>query len=272
MLLIYFRFLFLALFINACDQPKDDKTSAIEIIDTNDDSEQPILDKEIHLDSFDLKYITGRFDPSSHPDFQLIPIKYADREGQYLRKDVLAAFIKMYDSAAKEGIYFKIRSATRNFESQKRIWENKWTGETKLENGLNAAKDIADDVLRAKKILEYSSMPGTSRHHWGTDIDINSFDNKWFEKGEGFKLYNWMTNHAASFGFCQPYTKIGVDRPSGYFEEKWHWTYMPVSSGLTETALKILKDDIITGFKGADTAVNIEVVKNYVLGINKDCR
>ena len=29
-----------------------------------------------------------------------------------------------------------------------------------------------DDDAAIDKIIEYSTLPGTSRHHWGTDIDI----------------------------------------------------------------------------------------------------
>ncbi|MEO5906149.1 MAG: hypothetical protein ABIQ11_05450, partial [Saprospiraceae bacterium] len=37
--------------------------------------------------SLTLDYIMGHFDPTKHPDFEIVDIKYADREGLYLRKD-----------------------------------------------------------------------------------------------------------------------------------------------------------------------------------------
>ena len=224
------------------------------------------------ISNFTIDYLMGKFDPSDHPDFILIPAQYRDEEIRYIRKDVLKSFISMYDAAVKEGIYIKIRSATRNFENQKRIWENKWTGKTLLEDKLNAALDIKDDMSRAKKILEYSSMPGTSRHHWGTDMDFNAFENEWFESGEGLKIYSWLSNHGHKYGFCQPYSKMGTDRYAGYFEEKWHWTYMPVSQKLTELAGKALKNEMISGFLGAETAMKIDVVKNYILSISPACK
>jgi len=49
-------------------------------------------------------------------------------------------------------------------------------------------------------------MPGTSRHHWGTDVDLFSLDNKFFESGDGKIWYSWMVQNAAKYGFCQPYT------------------------------------------------------------------
>ena len=243
------------------------------IVPTTKVAISPVIDtlKVENLPEYNIDYIMGKFDPASHPDFTLIPAKYRDEEMRYIRKDVLEAYIKMYNAAAKDGLKLVIRSATRNFENQKRIWENKWTGKTILEDGTNAAKDIHDDISRAKTILKYSSMPGTSRHHWGTDMDFNSFDNAWFEKGEGQKLYNWLKANAYKFGFCQPYSKMGSDRSSGYFEEKWHWTYMPVSVLIIEQAKTKLTNEMIAGFLGAKTAKEIDVVKNYILGISPSC-
>ncbi len=177
----------------------------------------------------------------------------------------------MYLEAKKDGVNLTIRSATRNFDYQKRIWERKWTGETKIENGKDASKAYPNARERALKILEFSSMPGTSRHHWGTDMDLNSFSNEYFEKGKGLKEYEWLITHAKDFGFCQPYSEKGNRRPFGYNEEKWHWSYLPIAKKLTDMAKDSMKDDLIKGFKGAETAKEIGVVKKYVLGINRDC-
>lgn len=213
----------------------------------------------------------GQFDPTSHPDFIKIPLKHADREGLFLHKDTYSAFQKMHAAALEDGVKLVIRSATRNFASQKRIWEAKWNGTRKIENGKDASVAYPVPEDRALKILEYSSMPGSSRHHWGTDIDLNNFNNSWFESGEGLKIYNWLLANGAAFGFCQPYTAKGSERPHGYNEERWHWSYMPLSQGLTEQARRNLKDEMIGGFIGSETALEIGVVEKYVLGINSGC-
>lgn len=220
---------------------------------------------------FDIDYICGRFVPAQHPGFVQIDSIHADRPGMYLRKDAYTAFISMYEAAKADGIQLQIRSATRNFDYQKGIWERKWTGETKLENNIDASVAYPDSTERALAILRYSSMPGTSRHHWGTDIDLNAFTNAWFESGEGLKIYTWLSINASRFGFCQPYTPKGPDRPTGYEEEKWHWSYTPISSRLTSFARQELKNDKITGFHGSSVAAKIDVVGNYVLGINELC-
>jgi zinc D-Ala-D-Ala carboxypeptidase len=221
--------------------------------------------------TFDINYLMGKFDPATHEDFIEIPSKYVDQSGRYLRKDVLKAFIKMYDAALKDGNKMTIKSSTRNFNYQKGIWEKKWDGITILEDGTKANK-IKKPLDRALKILTYSSMPGTSRHHWGTDIDINSFTNSYFEKGDGKKLYNWMRTHAATYGFCQVYSKKDSNRPDGYNEEKWHWSYMPIASKLTDLIKSKMQNELISGFKGAEVAKEADMLQKYMLGINPACK
>lgn len=232
----------------------------------------PMTDSIPPIDSSELAYITGHFDPSHHPDFTAIPVAYASREGMYLRRETLDAFIRMYDSAMTDGIHLRIISATRNFDTQKQIWEAKWTGDRLVEDGRNLAQTTPDPVERALAILRYSSMPGTSRHHWGSDMDLNNLTNEYFAAGEGLKIYTWLENHASSFGFCQPYTAQDSLRPTGYQEEKWHWSYLPVAQPLTHQAQFHLTDAMINGFLGAETADSIQVVKKYVLGVNPDCK
>jgi zinc D-Ala-D-Ala carboxypeptidase len=218
-----------------------------------------------------IDYIMGKFDPSTHPDFIEIPIAYADQQGRLMRKDALESFTKMADEAKKSGINLIIKSSTRNFTYQKGIWEKKWNGTTTLEDN-SKATTIADPKSRALKILLYSSMPGTSRHHWGTDIDINNFTNAWFTKGEGKKLYTWMEKNAHKYGFCQVYSAKGKLRSTGYNEEKWHWSYMPISNQILEAAKDVFSNAMISNFLGFETAKSIDMKINYMFGINKDCK
>jgi LAS superfamily LD-carboxypeptidase LdcB len=114
-------------------------------------------------------------------------------------------------------------------------------------------------------------MPGTSRHHWGTDIDLNALEDEWFLEGEGKRIYDWLRNNAGRFGFCQTYTVKDADRPNGYEEEKWHWTYAPVSKLILQSARLVMTNQNLNGFEGSETASEIEVLENYVLGIHPDC-
>ena len=144
-----------------------------------------------------------------------------------------------------------------------------------LDQLLIGVKDLPKEFPNAKdralKILEFSSMPSTSRHHWGTDLDLNNFTNKYFESGKGKKEYEWLYNNAHTFGFCQPYTAKGTARPDGYNEEKWHWSYLPLSKKYIDQMKLRMNDETVKGFLGAEAAKEIGVVEKYILGINKAC-
>src|ERR1043165_6982453 len=110
-------------------------------------------------------------------------------------------------------------------------------------------------------------MPSTSRHHWGTDMDLNSLNNDYFDSGEGKKIYEWLTAHASEFGFCQPYTSK-ADGRTGYEEEKWHWSYVPLSKGFLEEYKKQVQYNDITGFLGSEVAESLRVIDKYVDGVS----
>lgn len=211
-------------------------------------------------------YLIGRFDPGSDSRFVRLAAPFAEGSALngFLRKETFDAFQKMYAAAAKAGVKLVIISATRNFDTQKKIWENKWNGKTKVEGkDLTTIPDLKE---RARLILLYSSMPGTSRHHWGTDMDLNSLDNDYFASGDGLKIYQWLSLHAAEFGFCQPYTSRTGGR-TGYEEEKWHWSYLPLSKVLLERYKKEISYADINGFEGSEQAVSLHIIDSYVDGV-----
>lgn len=221
---------------------------------------------------YDLAYITGRFEPENHPLFVAIDPAFASRPGMYMHRDAYRAFQAMYEAARRDGINLRIVSATRNFRRQKEIWEAKWEGRTLVEEDVNLHHSVPDPVERARRILRFSSMPGTSRHHWGTDIDLNQLENGWFEKGEGRLVYQWLQQNAGAYGFGQPYTPKGERRPHGYEEEKWHWSWLPLAGRLTRQAAEQITDEDIRGFAGDDTARKLDIVHHYILGVDPSCR
>lgn len=211
-----------------------------------------------------LDHLMGKFNPARHPDFVPVGKPYTNKTGMILHRETFAAFKKMWAAAKKEGVTLNIISSTRSFDQQKNIWEGKWTR-------FATEQPAADD--RARKILEYSAMPGASRHHWGTDIDLNDLNNPSFETGGRFvNVYAWLRLHAHEYGFCQPYTAKNDQRPHGYKEEKWHWSYLPVAAPLLRQYSQSVRNDMFLGFSGAETAKKLNIVDHYVLGINQDCK
>jgi LAS superfamily LD-carboxypeptidase LdcB len=215
-------------------------------------------------------FLTGKFDPATKTEFTEVDLEYGGRPGMYLLKDTYIAFIKMFYAAQFHGVTLSVVSGTRNFDYQKAIWEAKWYGSMPAD-GKNLAITEKDPVKRAEIILKYTSMPGTSRHHWGTDIDINSIDTAYFETPEGILVYEWLTKNASRYGFCQPFN-INDSLKNGYEEEKWHWSYMPLSSIFLKAYGKKVDYSYLTGFAGSETAAKLDVIKNYVLAVNADCK
>ena len=235
-------------------------------------AEKPVIGQPLYDHSLSENFLMGKFSASKHGGFVKISTKHASRSGMYMQRLAYDAYRAMYKDAKNSEVNLKIISATRSFYHQKSIWEGKWNGKRAVGGIKNIKRSIKDPVARARKILEYSSMPGSSRHHWGTDIDLNAFNNSYFESGEGKKVYGWLVKNAPKYGFCQPYTEKGKVRPSGYNEEKWHWSFQPLSKHYTEQAQIRLFDKKFSGFRGSNTAVRIGVLNNYVLGISPNCR
>ncbi len=214
--------------------------------------------------------LLGKVMPSIDSSFSLVPKGLTWRKGVYVRNETLAAFQKMHDEAKNDGVNLIIVSGTRNFYDQKKIWEDKWNG-WRLASGQFLSPAPENEIEQAKIILKYSSMPGTSRHHWGTDIDINSVSSYYFTTRQGRRTYEWLVQHGAEYGFCQTYNKKGEDRDSGYEEEKWHWSYMPLSIDFLNQYKKQITVEDIDDFKGSDTAEELDVLAHYIDSINPEC-
>lgn len=202
-------------------------------------------------------FVLGKFNYKRDTGFVKVDPKYSSKS-IYLNREVYEAFKRMYNSAKEEGVELNIISGTRSFYEQKFIWERKWKKYNKYR-----------PIERAKKILEYSSMPTTSRHHWGTDIDLNNLNNSYFGKGKGLREYEWLLKNGKLYGFYQVYTSKGNGR-TGYNQEKWHWSYLPLASKY----LSYLNDNItysdIVGFKGSELAEETRILSEYVNGVSKE--
>jgi hypothetical protein len=82
-------------------------------------------------------------------------------------------------------------------------------------------------------------------------------------------VYNWLVKNAPTFGFYQPFN---ANRPTGYQEEKWHWSYVPLSRTYLQQYLAKVNYKDISGFQGCEAAENIGVVTNWVASVNKSCK
>lgn len=211
--------------------------------------------QDLVFNEIDKNFLTGKFNYCNDPSFVEVGREYSFRQ-VYLNAAVYEAFVEMACAAESEGINLKIVSGTRSFEEQKKIWEKKWS---QLHN--------IDPQDRIKEILEFSSMPATSRHHWGTDIDLNSVEASYFESDKGKAEYQWLTKNAGRFGFYQVYNNAASGR-TGYSEEKWHWSYMPLANFFLRAYNEQVNYKDICGFEGAELAEQFSLIAFYVNGIS----
>ena len=182
-----------------------------------------------------------------------------------LEKETYSAFIKMKDAAEKDGIVIKLVSGFRDFYRQQMIWNNKYK---KFTNEFSL-----DGPTAIKEIIRFSTIPGTSRHHWGTEIDVidKNFENekdllisKKYEEGGIFNpLKKWMDKNSKRFGFYIVYDDDS--NRQGFEYEPWHYTYKPVSDLYQAEFLKLDLKSIIskTRIEGEEF-INDEFIKKYI--------
>lgn len=203
-------------------------------------------------------FVMGQYFPERDARFVIVPSLNASKS-MWLQKSVIFAFQKMAFAASSEGINLKIISGTRNFWQQKAIWERKWQ---------NNAPMFGTGIDNAKHILKYSSMPGSSRHHWGTDIDINSLEPGYFKAGRGLREITWLRKHAKGFGFCEVYSPRATGRNTGYEPEAWHWSYMPLANQYLKYYLTNVSSADFINFYGSQFAQPLKIIEHYVQGID----
>ncbi|HUO56554.1 MAG TPA: D-alanyl-D-alanine carboxypeptidase family protein [bacterium] len=144
--------------------------------------------------------------------------------GQYALKDVMEAYWAMKAEAARAGWRLILVSGYRSFYSQRRVWNN-------YDKPLLANSDLSQKA-RVRSIMSVVSVPGLSRHHWGTELDISEETlrgrllkiNKDTPK-KVIDFYAWMEENAPRFGFCKVY--LGIK--GAVVDEPWHWSYFPFS-------------------------------------------
>lgn len=104
----------------------------------------------------------------------------------------------------------------------------------------NAASTDAEIQQAIFKVMETISMPGFSRHAWGTEIDLVPPERKeWEGKGKMVPVIRFLTDEASKFGFYHPYSdqRLSTTLPH-YQNEPWHISYWSFATALQEEYMK----------------------------------
>ena len=169
------------------------------------------------------------------------------RLGAQVHRDVVRPFLLLREDALAAGFDLRIASGFRSLDRQSSIWNRKATGELAVLDSSAAPLDI--EQLNERElvyaILRWSALPGASRHHWGTDVDIYDENARpggyeieltpeEVEAGGMFApLHEWIDRRLAEgtgYGFFRPYDE---DR-QGVAPERWHLSHAPVAATFEE--------------------------------------
>jgi LAS superfamily LD-carboxypeptidase LdcB len=191
-------------------------------------------------------------------------------------------FLAMRDAAMRDGFDLVAVSSFRDFGRQRRIWNAKYRGERPARDRRGRPVQIGalDPGTRVETILLWSALPGASRHHWGSDIDVADggviaagyeprLAVEEYRRGGPFAaLSAWLSVNMRRFGFYRPYTRRGA----GVQPEPWHLSYAPVSQpALQRMTVRLLAEAI----EGNGVAGEAEILarlpsirERYVLGVD----
>jgi LAS superfamily LD-carboxypeptidase LdcB len=196
------------------------------------------------------------------------------------------SFLAMRDAAATAGIDLAAASSFRDFDRQLGIWNAKWRGERPLLDRGGQPLDAAAlvDTVRVDAILCWSALPGGSRHHWGTDVDVidtaalpagyrvQLVPAEYSTDGIFARLAHWLEENMARFGFYRPY----VDGSQGAGAEPWHLSYWPIATAALESlTLPVLRRAVAASeLLGKERVLERlpEIYTRFILGVQPPAR
>jgi LAS superfamily LD-carboxypeptidase LdcB len=191
-------------------------------------------------------------------------------EAVLLHALVVEPFTALAQSASREGIDLRIASGQRGFERQLSIWNRKASGQLRVFGNDGLPIDLAQltELEQVFAIMRWSALPGASRHHWGTDLDV--FDAQDLpddyqllltveESRVMFgRLHTWLDEQIeqnTAMGFIRPYQQ---DR-GGVAQEPWHLSYAPLAE-VFQRAFSI--DQLASILAESDIALKAAILAN----------
>ena len=155
------------------------------------------------------------------------------------------ALQRLRERANRAGFNLRVASGYRSYQRQLSIFNAKATGERAIvdDAGRMLLPATLSDTALLAAILRFSALPGVSRHHWGTDVDVwdsaavnadyqlTLTTEEYADGGVFSAMSQWLDEHIVADnaeGFFRPYAS---DR-GGVAPEPWHLSYRPATRGL----------------------------------------
>jgi LAS superfamily LD-carboxypeptidase LdcB len=219
-------------------------------------------------------------------DAHLCSPGHAEALGVRVHRDAVEPFRRLRQEARTAGFDLRILSGFRSFEEQLSIWNRKAAGQRAVLDSDAVPLDITrlSEQELVFAILRWSALPGASRHHWGTDLDVYDLA----ARPDGYEielipeevnaggmfgpLHEWLDARIAagtSFGFFRPYD---VDR-GGVAPERWHLSYEPVASAyvrqLTTAVLRATVERAAIALQDVVLRNLDEIYQRFVVNTNR---
>ncbi|MFT8211479.1 MAG: M15 family metallopeptidase [Symbiopectobacterium sp.] len=205
-------------------------------------------------------------------------------EAHSLQPAAIAAFTGLQQAAARDGFNLQPTSTFRDFARQRQIWNQKFSGERPLldKNSQPLVAATLPVAERCAAILCWSALPGASRHHWGTELDIYDPSRlpqgallqlePWEYQAGGYfaELNDWLSANMAQFEFYRPFAH---DR-GGVAVEPWHISYKPLAK---PAAQQLTPDVILAAWQHEDIARDVwlrthlpDIFSRFITNIDED--
>ena len=178
--------------------------------------------------------------------------------GHFLHGAVVQPYLDLVGQARLAGFDLRLASGFRSFERQMEIWNSKALGQRPVYDDAGQVVDLEamPDKDKVCTILLWLALPGASRHHWGTDVDVWDCSEveshyslqlqtrEYLAGGPFFPLMSWLDKMMLEdrTAFTRPYTE---DR-GGVAPEPWHLSYMPVARNFEAVLTRDLLFDVLS--------------------------
>lgn len=175
---------------------------------------------------------------------------------QMVHHEMLSDLCTLRNEARHAGFQLELTSAFRGFDQQLAIWNAKARGERTLFDDHGIAMDYKTlsprEIVFA--ILRWSALPGASRHHWGTDMDV--YDKSRMPEDYKVQLlpqettlggifgefHLWLDKNIERLNFFRPYA---LDT-GGIAPERWHLSYAPIAKNFQkELTYEVVEETIL---------------------------
>ncbi|NOU48952.1 M15 family metallopeptidase [Pseudoalteromonas sp. JBTF-M23] len=174
----------------------------------------------------------------------LVESHLTDWHGKSVHRDIVNDLSELTQAAKQAGFDLRVASGHRNFERQAAIWNGKFAGQRPVFDlqGRKITLTKLSEFEKCQAIMLFSALPGASRHHFGSDLDVYAKNcleptqslqlEPWeYDAGGPFAEFNlWLDEHILEYGFFRPYACF----QGGVAREPWHISHLSVASLLEQ--------------------------------------